>query len=56
MRTSDMLTAMTGKYCAAANPQALRNALYAIPADVTTFVEQAHIDALVAALDKEDAE
>ncbi len=39
-------------YCNAQGKEALRDALYAIPADSVTSGEHAHIDALVQALDE----
>lgn len=42
-------------YCNATGKEALRDALYAIPAYAVTTGEQSHIDALVKALDKEEA-
>lgn len=44
------------EFCNAAGIAALRDALYAIPADAVTSGEQSNIDALVKALDKAEAE
>lgn len=61
LRTMDHLIAAVafipgpmGDYGTSASPNGLRDALYAIPANAVTTYEQARIDALMKALDKEE--